>query len=214
MTLLLDFLPIILFFGTFKLAGANKEWATSFANEHFGFLVSGGVVGPNEVPVLLATLVVIVAMAIQVAITLARGKKVDKLVWFSFAVIVILGAATVWFHNETFIKWKPTAINWTLAIAFAASQLLFGKNLIRATMGKQIQLPDPVWNRLNLAWIAFFTLMGALNLYVAYNFSLDTWVDFKFYGGIGLPILFIVLMTVYLSRHMRGDDEAAPKQPS
>ena len=215
MTLLLDFLPIILFFGTFKFAGAQKEWATNFANQHFGFLVSGGVVGPDEAPVLLATLVVIAAMVVQVGVTLARGKKVDKIVWLSFAIIVVLGAATVWFHNETFIKWKPTAINWVLAVAFAGSQLLFKKNLIRATMGQQIQLPDPIWNRLNLSWIAFFVLMGAANLYVAYNFSLETWVDFKFYGGIGLPMLFIVLMTVYLARHIRSDeDDVAPKRSS
>jgi hypothetical protein len=92
MTLLLDFLPIILFFGTFKFAGAQKEWATNFANQHFGFLVSGGVVGPDEAPVLLATLVVIAAMVVQVGVTLARGKKVDKIVWLSFAIIPSLRA--------------------------------------------------------------------------------------------------------------------------
>src|ERR1700754_4864995 len=100
MKLLLDFLPIILFFGMFKYAEGAKDWAAAFSTDHFGFLVSGGVVGPTEAPVLLATLVVMAATLIQIAVLLARGKKVDLMLWVSFAIVVVLGAATVWFHNE------------------------------------------------------------------------------------------------------------------
>src|SRR5689334_5372044 len=106
MKLLFDFLPIILFFGSFKYAENHKDWAAAFANQHLGALVSGGAVGPNEAPVLLATLVVIAATLTQVAILFARGKKIDLMLWVSLGLVVVLGGATVWFHNETFIKWK------------------------------------------------------------------------------------------------------------
>ena len=105
MKLLLDFLPLILFFGTFKYAEGNKAWASDFASEHLGGLVSGGVVGPNEAPVLLATLVVIAATLAQVVYLKIRGRAVGLMLWVSLGLVVTLGGLTVWFHNETFIKW-------------------------------------------------------------------------------------------------------------
>jgi intracellular septation protein len=210
MTLLLDFLPIILFFGTFKFAGAQKEWATNFANQHFGFLVSGGVVGPDEAPVLLATLVVIVATLAQVAVMLARGKKVDLMLWISLALVTVLGGATVWFHNETFIKWKPSVLYWAMGLSFWISQAVFKKNLLQVLMGEQLHLPRGVWQRLSFAWIAFFTLMGLLNLYVAYSFSTDAWVNFKLFGGMGLLLAFTLAQGVYLSRHIEPEADEAP----
>ena len=163
--LLFDFLPIILFFGAFKVAESNKERAAAFASEHFGFLVSGGAVGAGEAPVLLATLVVIVATLAQVTFLALRGKKIDLMLWVSLGLVVVLGGATIWFHSETFIKWKPTGLYWAMGAGFAVSEWLFGKNLLRSLLGEQMQLPEPVWKRLNLAWVAFFTLMGVLNLW-------------------------------------------------
>ena len=212
MKILLDFLPIILFFTTFKYAEANKEWAARFASEHFGFIVSGGVVGVAEAPVLLSTVVVIVATFTQIALMLARGKKIDMMLWVSLALVVVLGGATIWFHNETFIKWKPSVLYWAMGLAFLVSQALFGKNLLKALMGEQLELPGAIWQRLNLAWIGFFALMGLLNLYVAYNFSTATWVDFKLFGGMGLMLLFTLAQGLYLSRHMKP--EAAPAEAS
>ena len=209
MKILLDFLPILLFFGTFKYAEAHKEWAARFASEHFGFLVSGGVVGTGEAPVLLATLVVMVATVVQILILLARGKKIDMMLWISLALVVVLGGATVWFHSETFIKWKPTLLYWVMAGAFLLGPLLFGKNLLRVLLGEQLQLPDAVWRRLNWAWVAFFGAMGALNLWVAYTFSTDTWVDFKLFGGIGLMLVFTVAQGLYLSRYL-PDESTTP----
>tara|TARA_B100001105_G_scaffold101281_2_gene81200 strand:- start:3967 stop:4614 length:648 start_codon:yes stop_codon:yes gene_type:complete len=209
MKLLFDFLPIILFFGAFKYAENHKDWAAAFASDHFGFIVSGGVVGPNEAPVLLSTVVVIVATLAQVAWLMARGKKVDVMLWVSLVLVVVLGGATIWFHNETFIKWKPSVLYWVMGGAFLLSELLLRKNLLRMLLGEQMQLPDHAWQRLNLAWVVFFAVMGVLNLWVAYNFSTDAWVNFKLFGGIGLMLLFTLAQGIYLSRHIKED--AAPE---
>lgn len=207
MKLLFDFLPIILFFGSFKYAENHKDWAAAFANAHFGGLVSGGVIGPNEAPVLLATLVVIAATLAQVAWLAARRKKIDMMLWVSLGLVVVLGGATVWFHNETFIKWKPTLLYWVMGASFAVSQWLFGKNLLRVLLGEQLTLPEFVWKRLNLAWISFFALMGVLNLWVAYNFSTDAWVNFKAFGGIGLMLAFTIAQGLYLGRYIEEEPQ-------
>jgi intracellular septation protein len=211
MKLLADFLPIILFFGTFKYTESHKDWAAAFAAEHFSFLVSGGVIGAGEAPVLLATAVVIVATLVQVLVLKLRRRKVDTMLWVSLVLVVVLGGLTIWFHSETFIKWKPTLLYWVMAAGFALGPLLLGKNLLRVLMGEQLDLPTPVWQRLNWAWIAFFTLMGALNLWVAYHFSTDTWVNFKLFGSVGLMLVFTVAQGLYLSRYL--PDEPATKEP-
>ena len=211
MKILFDFLPILLFFGTFKYAEGQKDWAARFASEHFGFLVSGGVVGTTEAPVLLATMVVIVATLAQIAFLLARGKKIDLMLWISLGLVVVLGGATVWFHNETFIKWKPSVLYWAMGASFWVSQTFFHKNLLQTLIGNQLELPPSVWQRLNFAWIAFFALMGLLNLYVAYSFSTSSWVNFKLFGGMGLMLVFTLAQGVYLSRHIKP--EAAESKP-
>ena len=203
MKLIADFLPILLFFGMFKFAEGRREAAAAFATEHFGFLVSGGKVGPQEAPVLLATLVVIVATIAQVAIQLARGKKVDLMLWVSLGLVVVFGGATVWFHSKTFIQWKPSVLYWTMALAFVVSQMFFRRNLLKVLLGEQLVLPAPVWRNLNLAWIGFFAFMGLANLYVAYSFSEEAWVNFKLFGGIGLMLLFTLAQGLYLSRHLQ-----------
>lgn len=206
MKLLFDFLPIILFFTTFKVAEGRKDWAAQFASDQFGFMVNGGVVGPNEAPVLLATVVVILATLAQVGWIIARGRKVDTMLWVSLALVTVFGGATIWFHNETFIKWKPSVLYWVMGMTFWLSQLIFRKNLLRALIGEQLSLPAGVWQRLNFMWVAFFAFMGLLNLYVAYSFSTDAWVNFKLFGGIGLMLVFTVAQGLYISRHVQDDD--------
>ena len=201
MKLLLDFLPILLFFGAFKYAEGHKDWAASFATEHLGFMVAGGVVGPGEAPVLLATVVVVLATLAQVVYLKARGKKVDMMLWISLALVTVLGGLTVWLHSETFIKWKPTGLYWAMGLSFLVSQFLLGRNLLKLMLGEQLQLPEPVWARLSLAWVAFFAAMGVINLWVAYSFSTDTWVNFKLFGGIGLMLLFTLAQGLVLSRY-------------
>ena len=210
MKILFDFLPILLFFGTFKFAENDAQGAADFATRHFGFLVSGGVVVPSVGPVLLATLVVIVATLAQIAYLLARGRKIDLMLWISLGIVTILGGATVWFHNATFIKWKPSALYWAMALAFWISRAFFRKNLLQTLMGEQLQLPAEVWQRLNLAWIAFFVFMGVLNLYVAYSFSTATWVNFKLFGGIGLMLCLTKCDTIFL--YLQGDLNACGRR--
>ncbi|MES2886793.1 MAG: septation protein A [Pseudomonadota bacterium] len=215
MKLLFDFLPIILFFGTYKYAGGRTEWASTFASDHFGFLVAGGVVGPKEAPVLLATLVVMAATLAQVVYLLAMRRKIDTMLWVSLALVVVLGGATVYFHSETFIKWKPTVLYWAMASALALSAWVLKKNLIQKLMGAQLSLPASVWERLNLAWAGFFAGMGALNLYIAYAFDTDAWVNFKLFGGLGLMVVFTLAQGLYVSRHVIETGPAAvpPAKP-
>ena len=110
MKFLLDFLPIILFFGTAKYAESHVEWAARFATDNFGFIVSGGMVGTEEAPALLATVVVIIATTLQIGYLLIRGRKVDLMLWVTFVLVIVLGGATIWFHNPDFIKWKPSVL--------------------------------------------------------------------------------------------------------
>ena len=216
MKLLLDFLPILLFFGTYNYAKGQKDWAAQFATDHFGAFVSGGIVGPTEAPVLLATVVVIVATLAQIIVMKLRGKRIDMMLWISLALVVVFGGATIWFHNETFIKWKPSVLYWAMALSFWVSQAFFGKNLLQTMLGEQLQLPARAWQRLSLSWIAFFAAMGVLNLLVAFNFSTDTWVNFKLFGGLGLMLLFTVGQGIYMSRYIQPDADqtnAAKKAP-
>jgi intracellular septation protein len=209
MKLLFDFLPIILFFAAFNIGKGNAEAAARLATEHLGFMVQGGVVGPKEAPILLATVVVIAATLAQVAWVKLRGRKVDTMLWVSLALVTVFGGATIWFNNETFIKWKPTVLYWVMGAAFVVMPLLTGRNLLRTLLGEQLELPGVVWQRLSLAWMAFFAAMGVLNLWVAYSFDTAVWVNFKLFGGIGLTVLFTLAQAVYLSRYLKPDDTPA-----
>ena len=203
MKLLFDFLPIVLFFGMFKYAEGNKDWAASTATEWLGFMVSGGVVGTVEAPVLLATVVVIVATLAQILWLKARGKKVDTMLWVSLGLVTVLGGATIYFHSESFIKWKPTVLYWVMGAALLIGQLVFKKNGIKSLMGTQMTLPDPAWRTVNFSWVGFFAAMGFLNLWVAFNFPTSIWVNFKLFGGLGLMLLFILVQAVYLNKHVK-----------
>ncbi|MGE0314956.1 MAG: septation protein A [Lautropia sp.] len=171
--LLFDLFPIILFFAAFKF---------------FDIYVATGVA--------------IAATIGQIAWLKLRNRKVDTMQWISLVVIVVFGGLTLFLHDETFIKWKPTILYWAFGATILGARL-FGRNLIRTLMGQQIALPDAVWDRLALAWIAFFGAMGALNLWVAYGFSTDQWVNFKLFGTLGLTVVFILAQGVYLSRHVK-----------
>jgi intracellular septation protein len=132
-----------------------------------------------------ATAVAIGATLLQVSWSWFRHRKVDNMLWVSFGIIVVFGGATLLLHNETFIKWKPTVLYWLFAVT----------------------LPDPVWRNLNLSWIGFFALMGAANLYVAFSFPTDVWVNFKLFGGIGLMLVFVLAQGLMLSRYIEQPEE-------
>ena len=204
MKILFDFLPIALFFGMFKYAEGNTEWAAVTATQWLGFIVSGGVVGPKEAPVLLATVVVIIATLAQIIWLKASRKKVDTMLWVSLGLVTVLGTATIYFHSESFIKWKPTVLYWVMGAGLLFGQLVLKKNGIKALMGAQMTLPDSVWGAVNLSWVAFFAVMGCLNLWVAFNFSTSTWVNFKLFGGLGLMVVFVMVQAIYLNKHMKS----------
>ncbi|MES2511504.1 MAG: septation protein A [Pseudomonadota bacterium] len=210
MKILFDFLPIALFFGMFKYAEGHKEWAATTATQWLGFMVSGGVVGPAEAPVLLATVVVIVATLAQILWLKAMRKKVDTMLWVSLALVTVLGGATIYFHSEAFIKWKPTVLYWVMGAALLIGQVVFNKNGIKSLMGAQMNLPDGVWRNVNFSWVAFFTVMGIINLWVAFNFTTATWVNFKLFGGIGLMVVFVLLQAVYLNKHIQPESAVKP----
>jgi intracellular septation protein len=149
-----------------------------------------------------ATAVAIATTFVQVVWLKLRGKRVDAMLWASFVIIVVFGGATLVLQDETFIKWKPTVLYWLLGAVLSGAALVFRRNLIRAMLSEQVRLPDPVWNRLNWSWVGFFLFMGGLNLYVAYNYSTDLWVNFKLFGGMGLMLVFVVVQALFLARHV------------
>ena len=206
MKLLFDFLPILLFFVTFKVAEGRKAWAADFASAHFGVLVSGGQVGAAQAPVMLATLVVILATLAQVAWLKARRRAVDRMLWVSLALVVVLGSLTIWFQNETFIKWKPTVLYAAMGLVLAFALWVLKKNYLKALLGSQLTLPTPVWNRLNAAWVGYCLFMASINAYVAAYYSTEDWVNFKLWGY-AFPLAFILAQGVYISRHLQSDDQ-------
>jgi len=178
MKFLFDLFPIILFFVAFKVWGIYT-----------------------------ATAVAIAATLVQIAWVAFRHRKVDPMLWVSLGVVVVFGGATLVLHNDTFIKWKPTALYWLFAFALIVAQIGFKKNLIEAMMGKQIVLPHRVWGQLNLAWAVFCALLGIVNLFVAYNFTTDQWVNFKLFGATGCLVVFIVLQSFWLAKYMKEDGQ-------
>ncbi|MBE7368232.1 septation protein A [Ramlibacter pallidus] len=179
MKLLLDFFPIVLFFAAFKL------W-----------------------DIYVATGVAIVATVAQIAWLKYSTGKIEPMQWLSLGIIVVFGGATILAHDETFIKWKPTVLYWLMGGALAGGMLFFRKNLLKSLMGAQMELPDHAWRAMNWSWVGFFALMGVLNLWVAFNFDTDTWVNYKLFGGLGLMALFVVGQAFYLGRHMKDPKEA------
>lgn len=202
MKIFFDLLPILLFFASFKWAEGHKAQAAQWMTQYLGFAVSGGAVGVTEAPVLLATVVVIVMTLLQIVVLKALRKPVDKMLWAGLVVVVVLGGLTLWFHDETFIKWKPTVIYWLMAGGFLVTEILLGRKMLAQMMGGQIDAPDSVWRKLGWAWVLFFLGMGVLNLWVAFNFPLETWVNFKMWGSLGLTLGFTLAQGLYLGRHM------------
>ena len=198
MKLLFDLFPVILFFATFKYYGSNPEGAADL----LGNLLGSAVLDVKQAPILLATVVVIVATMAQIAWVHFRHGKVDRMLWVSLVLVSVFGGMTLIFQDETFIKWKPTILYWVFAGSMAFAALVLKKNPIKAMLGEQMTLPDPVWGKVNLSWIAFFLFMGVLNLIVAFNFSTDIWVNFKLFGGMGLLLLFVLGQGLMLSKYV------------
>jgi intracellular septation protein len=174
MKFLFDLFPIILFFIAFKTFG-----------------------------IFAATAAAIAATLAQIGWVKYRHGKVDGMLIASGVIIVVFGGATLLLHDEAFIKWKPTVLYWLFAGVLSLAELFWNKNLIRSIMEQQMALPDPVWRVLNHAWAGFFAALGVANLYVAFNFSTDTWVNFKLFGTTGLMLGFVIVQSLLLSKYMK-----------
>lgn len=212
MKFLFDLLPVILFFISYKWGEGHKDLVAEWMTHYLGFAVSGGVVVAKQAPVLLATVVVVAATFMQVLILKVLRKPVDRILWASLVVVVVLGALTLWFNNDAFIKWKPTVVYWLMGGGFFVGEVLLKKRMLKQMMGGQLDVPEPIWNRVGWAWALFFVGMGFLNLYVAFDLfadNTDAWVDFKTWGTLGLTLAFMVAQGVYLSRHMLPPPEPA-----
>ena len=184
MKILIDFFPIILFFVAFKVWGIYA-----------------------------ATAVAIAATVVQIGYLRYKHGKVEAMQWLSLGVIVLFGGATLLAQSETFIKWKPTVLYWLMGGALLVGQLFFKKNFIKSLMGAQMELPDSVWRTVNWAWAGFFATMGVLNLWVAYHFDTDTWVNFKLFGGMGLLFVFVIAQALYLGRYLKEPENTKDAQP-
>lgn len=177
MKFLFELFPVILFFAAFKFKG-----------------------------IFVATAVAIAASILQIGYSYIKNKKVEKPMVLSLVLIVVFGGATLLLHNETFIKWKPSILYGIFAGALFVSRVFFSKNLIKAMLGEKIKLPEPVWDRVNYTWAAFFAAVAALNIYVAYSFSTNTWVNFKLFGIMGLMFAFVIIQGIFLSRYMEDEE--------
>ncbi len=177
MKFLFDMFPVILFFVAFKMYDIYA-----------------------------ATVIAIAATVLQIGWVWFKHRKVDKIQWISLGLIVVFGGATLLLRDETFIKWKPTVLYWLFSMVLLVSALFFRKNLIKAMMGSQITAPENVWKKLLVAWVGFFAFMGAINLFVAYGYSTDTWVNFKLFGSMGLMLVFIVGQAIVLAPHIKGNE--------
>ena len=184
MKLLLDFFPILLFFGAFKIWG-----------------------------IFVATTVAIVATLLQLGWMRYSTGRTEPMQWLSLGVIVVFGGATLVAQDETFIKWKPTVLYWAMGGALMVGQVFFRRNWLQSLMKSQMALPDHAWRVMLWSWCGFFALMGVLNLWVAYHFDTDTWVNFKLFGGMGLMLVFVLAQAMYLGRYMdNGENAQAPPE--
>jgi intracellular septation protein len=149
-----------------------------------------------------ATAVVIVATIIQVSYNWFRYRKVETMQWITLGLIIVMGGATILLHDEQFIKWKLSIIEWLFGLAFLGSQFIGKKPIVERMMSKSLKLPDFVWRRLNVMWGIFFISVGFINVYVMFNFSTDEWVSFKTFGVPGLMLIFILLQMVFLYKYL------------
>ena len=184
MKFLFDFFPVILFFAAYKFAD-----------------------------IFVATGVAIAATFLQIGWVILRGRKVSGMQWASLFIIGFFGGATLLLRDETFIKWKPTVLYWLGGVIFLGA-LAFKQNLVKAIMSEGgLELPEPVWTKLAIAWGVFFLFKGTLNLYVAYAFDTDVWVNFKLFGGMGLMFAFVIAQALWISKYLPEEPPKAAPAP-
>lgn len=179
MKILLDFLPVIVFFIVYKVSG----------------------------DIILATAILIPATLAQMLYTWFKQHRIEKMQLVTLVLVVLLGGATIIFKDKTFIQWKPTIVNWLFGAVFLGSHFFGDKTIVQRLMESSIELSMNVWRKLNMGWVIFFSAMGTINLFVVYSFSEETWVNFKLFGMLGLTLVFILVQGLYISRHIPQQNE-------
>ena len=182
MKFLYDFFPILLFFIAYKT---------------FDIYVATGVA--------------IAASFVQTGYYWYKHRRFENMHLVTLALLVVFGGLTIFLHDEMFIKWKPTVINWLFAVVFLGSHFIGEKTLVERMMAKNVTLTMPVWGKLNMSWVFFFIAMGIVNLYVVYYFDTDTWVNFKLFGMMGLTLGFVVLQAMFLSKYVQHEEQDEQK---
>ena len=201
MKILFDLFPVILFFVTYKIMTLGQKSAAclSDATAHLPW---------TQQPLLVATAVAIAASLAQIGwVLLIRRLKVDGMLWLSFATILILGGATLYFHDASFIMWKPTIYYWVIAVILAGTQVLMGKNLSKAALEKAMKLPNHIWKLINASWVLFFVALGVTNLAAMRYLSCDNWVNFKLFGVPALVMAFGMLQLAAVYKYIEEDKE-------
>jgi intracellular septation protein len=173
----LEFLPLVVFYIVWKFS--DIYWATG---------------------------ALIVMSALQVLFYIVRKEKVPTKTWIFFGLISVFGGLTIFMHDDTFLKWKVTIINGVFAIALIVSNYIFKKNIIKQFLGESLTLPDKIWNNLNLSWALFFGFCGILNLYIAFNFEQEVWVNFKVFGLTGLMVVFSISSILALYKYLPKEE--------
>lgn len=177
MQLLFDFFPVIAFFIAYKLTD-----------------------------IYVATGVIIVAVLVQTSVQWIRHRKISPMALTSAVLVLVFGGLTLWIRDEMFIKWKVSVVNWLFAIGFLLSHFVGERPMIERILGENVQLTREHWLKLSWMWIAFFTLLGSINLYIAYHYSTDVWAAFKLYGMLGLTLAFALVQGMWLASKMPADD--------
>ena len=154
-----------------------------------------------------ATAALMVVTVLQIAITWFTLRKLEKMHLITLGMVLVFGGFTLFFHDDAFIKWKVTVINLLFSAALLVSQFVLKKPLIKQMLGKEMQLPDAIWSRVNLAWAGFFAVVAATNTYIAFHLPQEVWVNFKVFGLLGMTLLFTVATVFYLYRHLPAEQE-------
>jgi len=177
MKFLFDLFPILLFFLAYKLYD-----------------------------IYVATAVAIGAAFLQTGLYWLKHRKFETMHLVTLGILVLFGGLTLALHDPLFIKWKPTVVNWLFAVVFLGSRFIGQRTLVERMMSHAISAPAAVWLKLNWAWTVFFIVIGLMNLFVAYNYSEETWVNFKLFGMLGLTLAFVFAQAIYLSRFMEAGE--------
>ncbi|MEN8213751.1 MAG: septation protein A [Pseudomonadota bacterium] len=185
MKLLFELFPVLLFFAAYKIHG-----------------------------IYIATAVMIITSLLQAFYLWRRDGSIPTMHWVTLGLVVLFGGLTLLLQDPTFVKIKPTIVNWLFAGAFLVAPFFGGKTLLQRMMEANVELPESSWKSLNVAWILFFAVLGGLNVAVAFNFSEDAWVNFKLYGLMGLTFLFALAQGFYIARHLQNTETVNPGETS